>query len=200
MQSFDAKPISPFPSGSGKPQKTGGGDGVGGSAEEIVTLSHSLHRPPRATRTPDRLERSLGGGGQREAKPGRPRPFRELPRIKEARRHTFGFPLSGSGCPALPHPAFENPGASGSLPHSPSSNAGERRRGKGAGASSAPSAVPGAPKPGQAPLGARGRESAPSPAPALPVPRPFPFLWVPVKPSSPETSAEHHGICADASR
>lgn len=157
MQSFDAKPISPFPSGSGKPQKTGGGDGVGGSAEEIVTLSHSLLRPPRATRTPDLLERSLGGGGQREAKPGRPRPSRELPRIKEARRHTFGFPLSGSGCPALPHPAFENPGASGSLPHSPSSNAGGKEEGEGSGSFFRALRRPGR---AQAPAGAAGSARA----------------------------------------
>lgn len=34
MQSFDAKPFSPFPSGSGKTQKTGGGDGVGRAQEK----------------------------------------------------------------------------------------------------------------------------------------------------------------------
>lgn len=60
MQSFDAKPISPFPSGSSKTQKTGGGDGVGGSAgEEIVTLSHSpLCLFPRHTGPPTALARS----------------------------------------------------------------------------------------------------------------------------------------------
>lgn len=80
---------------------------------------------------------------------------------------------------------------------------GEKRRGKGSG-----SFLRGLRRPGraQAPAGAAGsarageRTLAPSPAPALRAPRPFPFLWVPVKPSSTETSAEHHGICADASR
>lgn len=65
MQSFDAKPISPFPSGSGKTQKTGGGETVWeGAAEEIVTLSHSsLSLPFPAPRGPRPPQRSRGGGG-----------------------------------------------------------------------------------------------------------------------------------------
>ena len=63
MQSFDAKPFSPFPSGSGKTQKTGGGDGEGGGSagEETVTLSSSPLRPlPRHT-APGRLGELSGG-------------------------------------------------------------------------------------------------------------------------------------------
>lgn len=64
MQSFDAKPISPFPSGSGKTQKTGGGDGVGGSAgKKIVTLSQSpLRGLPRHPDPGLPSEVSEGGG------------------------------------------------------------------------------------------------------------------------------------------
>lgn len=47
-----------------------------------------------------------------------------------AHRRTFSFSLSGSGYPALPHPALENPSASGSLPHSPSSNSGGKKEGE----------------------------------------------------------------------
>lgn len=42
----------------------------------------------------------------------------------------FGFPLNTSDYLALPHPALENLGASGSLPHSPSSNAGGKEEGE----------------------------------------------------------------------
>ena len=133
MQSFDAKPFSPFPNGSSKTQKTGGGDGVKGSArEEIVTLSLTLLCiPSRSVQSPATLVSSWQGVW-REARPGCPGPFWEQPRVEAVRTdRTLSFSLSCSGCPALPHPAHENPGASGSLPHNPSSNSGRGGGGRG---------------------------------------------------------------------
>lgn len=199
MQSFDAKPISPFPSGSGKTQKAGSGDHVGESRINRDTFSFSF-RSSFASCDAGCLNEALGEGSAKGgASPASGLPTELLPVEEGSTRRTFGFLLSSRGCPARPDPSLENPAASGSLPHSPSSNAGERR-GKGSGSclrrlgrAQARAGAAGSARAGE-------RTVAPSPAPALPGPRPFPFLWVPVKPSSPEMSAEHHGICADASR
>lgn len=74
MQSFDAKPINPLPSGSGRTQKTGGGTVWEGAAEEIVTLSHSsppslsLPFPARASRARAAAAKSEGRKGERVGK------------------------------------------------------------------------------------------------------------------------------------
>lgn len=73
-------------------------------------------------------QRAPGGAAKRGA-PGTLPPAAAC-RSGTNRRCTFGFPLSTGGCPSLPHPALENPGASGSLPHSPSSNAGGKEEGE----------------------------------------------------------------------
>lgn len=123
-------------------------------------------------------------------------------------RRTFGFPLSCTGCPALPQPAFNNRELLG-LSHTvlPVTRGGGWGRGV---VEEGEQELPPRPPPSRArpATSRRRRERAFGPAQPLalarprpdPLPRSFPFLWLPVKPSSPQTSAEHHGICADASR
>lgn len=169
-----------------------------------MTPSHSLLLRSRATRPPGRLSECWRGSKGRAARAPSALPGAAACR-NGANTRTFGFPSSSSDCPAHTHPALRNPGASGSLPHSPSSNRGEeRRRGRGRGSFLCCLRRPGraqarAGATGSARAGERALAPSPAPVPALPAAWPFPFLWVPVKPR-PETSAEHHGICADASR
>ncbi|XP_021109305.1 uncharacterized protein LOC110347922 [Heterocephalus glaber] len=200
MQSFDAKRISPSPAAAANPENWGWGRGQGPEGE-IVHFPTRLLAPS---------SRHAGPGHPGEASEGlqgrRGRARRALPGAAACRRREqtrFWFSFQQRCRPALPHPALENPGAAGWLPHSPSSNAGGKEEGKGnrsflRGLRRPGPAQPRAGAVGSAPAGERA--FALSPAPALPAPRPFPFLWVPVKPSSPRTSAEHHGIGADASR
>lgn len=75
MQSFDAKPISPFPSGSGKTQKAGSGDHVGESRINRDTFSFSF-RSSFASWDAGCLNEALGEGsakGARARRQGCPR-------------------------------------------------------------------------------------------------------------------------------
>lgn len=212
MQSFDAKPISPFPSGCSETQKTGGGDGVGrgwggSSGEEIVT-PHSLLLRSRATRPPHppgRLSECWRGCKGRAARA--PRAPREQPLVETARTHALlVFLRAAATAQPTPTPRSEIRVLLG-LSHTvlPVMRREERRRGRGSGSFLCSLRRPGRAQArtgatGSARAGERTLAPSPAPVPALPAAWPFPFLWVPVKPSRPETSAEHHGICADASR
>lgn len=165
MQSFDAKRISPAPAAAAKPQKTGGGDG-GRAQKKIVTLSHSPRPVPRG---PSIALEKLGGGGLEREQTGGAAGLQGPPRgtacHSSKNRRTFGFPLSGTGCPALPQPALNNRVLLG-LSHTvlPVTRGGKRRG----------SFLQGLRRPGRAqpPAGAAGsappgqRNLAPSPAPA----------------------------------